>query len=341
MKLGLSVWGETVAEQVAAARAAEVAGFDSVWTTELHRTAFVTAAAIACATSRIRVGSGIALAFVRSPMITALTALDLDEISRGRFVLGLGPGVRRLNEDWHHVDYGRPAPHLEETVTVIRRLVAEVESGDPIEFEGRYERIRLRGYERPFPQLRKAIPIYLAAVGPGMLRAAGRVADGWISHELNSPAYLRERALPLLDDGLAQAGRSRGDLEVVASAVCMVDPDGKAARRWAAGLVAFYATVRSYDEFFEFHGFGDEARAVQERFRAGDTEGMSAAVPDAMVDALTLAGTAAEVGERLTAYEGLADVVKLSVPTHMVPAQVTRQAQHALLEMFAGGGLSR
>jgi len=338
VKIALAPWGETVAELVAAASAAESAGFDSVWTTELHRTAFVTAAAIACATSKVRVGTGIALAFVRSPMITALTALDMDEISGGRFVLGLGPGVRRLTEEWHHATYGRPAAHLAETVEVIRRFVAGAHIGAHMDFEGTYERVRVRGYVRPFAPVRPAIPIYLAAVGPAMLQTAGRIADGWISHELNSPTYLRERALPRLEEGLAQAGRSRSSLEVVASAVCMVDVDGRAARRKAAGLVAFYATVRSYEDFFEFHGFLEEARAIQECFRAGDEAGMAERVTDAMVDALTLSGTPAEVRARLAGYEGLADIVKLSPPTHMVPARVTRDAQHALLEMFAAGG---
>ena len=338
MKLALAPWGETVGEMVAAASAAESAGFDSVWTTELHRTAFVTAAAVACATSNIRVGTGIALAFVRSPMITALTSLDMDEISGGRFVLGLGPGVRRLTEEWHHATYGRPAAHLAETVELIRRFIAGAHIGAQIDFEGTYEGVRVHGYERPFLPVRPAIPIYLAAVGPGMLRTAGRIADGWISHELNSPAYLKEKALPRLEEGLVQAGRSRSSLEVVASAVCMVDTDGRAARRKAAALVAFYATVRSYEDFFEFHGFLEEARAIQQCFRAGDEAGMAERVPDAMVDALTLSGTPAEVRARLAGYEGLADVVKLSPPTHMVPAHVTRDAQRALLEMFTDEG---
>jgi len=334
VRLALSPWGETMDELVAAACAAEAAGFDSVWTTELHRTAFVTAAAIACATSRVRVGTGIALAFVRSPMITALTALDLDDLARGRFLLGLGPGVRRLNEDWHHATYGRPAAHLAETVAVIRRFVAGSHTGEPLDLDGEFEPVRVRGYARPFPPVRTAIPVYLAAVGPLMLRTAGRIADGWIAHELDSPRYLREKALPRLRAGLAEAGRSRADLEIVASAVCMVDADGRAARRWAARLVAFYATVRSYQEFFDFHGFGEEARLVQERFRAGDEAGMADAVPDAMVDALTLSGTPDDVRGRLAEYEGLADVVKLSPLTHLVPADVSRRGQRALLDTF-------
>lgn len=338
MRLALSPWGETMAELVAASQAAEAAGFDSVWTTELHRTAFVTAAAIADGTSRIRVGSGIALAFVRSPMTTALTALDLDDLSGGRFLLGLGAGVRRLNEDWHHVTYGRPAAHMVETVAVIRKVVAGGHTGGPIDFDGEYEPVRIRGYRRPFPQPRAVIPIYLAALGPLMLKAAGRVADGWIAHELDSPRYLREKALPRLKAGLADAGRTLADLDVVASAVCMVDADGRAARRWAARLVAFYATVRSYQDFFDFHGFGEEARRVQERFRAGDEQGMFDAVSDAMVDALTLSGTPEEVRERIDQYEGLADLVKLSPLTHLVPAEVSRSGQRALLAMFAKGG---
>jgi probable F420-dependent oxidoreductase len=337
MRLALGPWGETISEQVAASLAAEDAGFDSVWTTELHRTAFVIAAAIGCATSRIRVGTGIALAFVRSPMITALTALDLDDLTHGRFVLGLGTGVRRLTEDWHHAAYGRPAPHIVETVEVIRRFVAESHTGEVIEFEGEFEPVHVRGYKRPFLPTRTSIPIYLAAVGPVMLRTAGRIADGWISHELNSPTYLRDKALPLLKEGLAQGRRQRSDLEVVASAVCMVASDGREAKRWAAHLVAFYATVRSYQDFFDFHGFGNETRLVQERFRAGNEAGMADAVPDAMVDVLTLSGTPDEVRQRLKGYEGLADVVKLSPLTHVVPSDVSREGQRALLEVFARG----
>jgi probable F420-dependent oxidoreductase len=338
MRLAFAPWGETVQEQVEAAAAGERAGFESLWTSELHRTAYVPAAAIAAATGRAQVGTAVALAFVRSPMVTALTALDLDELSGGRFVLGLGPGVRRLNEDWHGAEYGRPAPHLRETVAAVRLLVERAGRGEPIELEGEFERLRVRGWQRPFPAPRSAIPVYLAAVGPQMLRLAGEIGDGWISHELCSPGYLRERALPLLEQGLRRAGRSREALTVMASGVCCLGADRHGACRRAAGLVAFYATVRSYEEFFDFHGFLPQARAIRERFLAGDEAGMVDACPDEMVSALALAGTADDVRGRLREYEGLADVVKLSPPTHLVPVEVTRDAQAAILELFEGGG---
>jgi probable F420-dependent oxidoreductase len=335
MRLSYAPWGETIAEVTDAASAAEAAGFSDAWISELHRSAFVPCAAMASATTTIGIGTAIALAFVRSPMITALTALDLDDLSGGRFILGLGSGVKRLNEDWHNARFGRPARHLRETIAIIRRLVADAHKGQEIAVDGDHEHVRIRGYERPFPPVRSRIPIYIAAVGDVTTRLAGEVADGWIAHELGSPRYLAERILPNLNDGLARGGRKREELAVLASACCVVDADSRRAKRWAAGLVAFYATVRTYEPFFAFHGFDTQARAIQERFRAGDEQGMIDACPDEMVDALTLAGTAAEVRAKLKDYEGVADGVKLSPPTHLVPAEVTRACQKAIIEGLA------
>ena len=335
MKVSLGPWGESIDELQAAAADAEDAGFATVWLSELHRSAFVPAAALAAATSRIGIGTGIALAFVRSPLTTALTSLDLDELSDGRFVLGLGTGVKRLNEDWHHATFGKPAPHLRETIAAIRRLIATVHTGETVEMEGEWEPLRLRGYQRPFPPRRTEIPIYVASVGEVMTRLAGEMGDGWIAHELGSPAYLAEVVMPNIDAGLARARRTRGDVEVVASACCVIDDDAGQAKRWAAGLVAFYASVKTYDAFFDFHGFLAEAKAVQERFRAGKHDSLADAVPDEMVDALTLAGTPDDVRKWVRRYEGVADQIKLSPPTHFVPPEVTRSAQQRILEVLA------
>ena len=332
MRLSYGPWGETIDELMSASVAAEDGGFSDIWFAELHRSAFVPAAAAARATARIGVGTAIALAFVRSPMATALSALDLDEASRGRFTLGLGSGVQRLNENWHNARFGKAAPHLRETVAVIRAVVAGADLGQAIELDGEYEPLRLRGYQRPFPPARTEIPIYLAAVGEVMTRLTGEIADGWLGHELGSAAYLRERLLPNLEEGLKRGGRDPSDLQVIASACCVIDDDARQAKRWAAGLVAFYASVRTYQPFFAFHGFEQHAVAIQERFRAGDEQGMIDACPDEMVDALTLAGTPGEVRARLSAYEGLADGIKLSPPTHLVPPEVTRHCQAQILE---------
>jgi alkanesulfonate monooxygenase SsuD/methylene tetrahydromethanopterin reductase-like flavin-dependent oxidoreductase (luciferase family) len=248
-------------------------------------------------------------------------------------VLGLGTGVQRLNESWHNARWGKPVAHLRETVRDIRHLVRSAASGEPINLLGEHEPLSIRGYRRPFAPRRREIPIYLASTGPVMTRLAGEIGDGWIAHELGSAAYLEQVIRPNLQAGAEVSGRSIADVDVVASACCVPWHDAAQARRWAAGLVAFYATVRTYEPFFEFHGFLDEARACQAAFRAGDEEAQVAAIPDAMVDALTIAGTPNDVRERLRRYDGLADAIKLSPPTHFVTDDVTRAVQEEIITM--------
>ncbi|GGV18313.1 luciferase-like protein [Actinomadura cremea] len=336
MRITYAPWGETLAELADAARRAESAGAETIWTSELHRSATVTAAAVAAATGRARVGTGVALAFTRSPMTTALEALDVDELSGGRFVLGLGTGVRRLNEDWHGVPFGDPVRHTREVVRNIRRFWASCTAGDPIDLPGEEAPMRIRGYRRPYAVHRPDVPVYLAAVGPAMTRLAGTVGDGWIGHELCTPRYLAERVLPELETGIARAdGKKRADVDVVAAACCSVAGDRATARRRAAGTVGFYASVGTYAAFFDFHGLGEPRRAVADAFRAGAGAGeLAGTVAAGMVDALTVSGGRDEVAERVAAYAGLADAVKLGPPTHGLGAAEIRTAQDELLALL-------
>lgn len=336
MRITYGPWGETIDELADAARRAERAGAEVLWVPELHRSATVPIAALAQATETALLGTGIALAFTRSPMIQALEALDLDEISGGRFILGLGTGVRRLNADWHNADFGSPAAHLRETVRNIRAFWDRAASGAPIDLPGAYEPMRIHGYQRPFHQVRDDIPVYIAAVGPVMTRLAAEIGDGWISHELQSPRHLAEVILPELDKGLARAGRSRREFDVVASCVCAIDDDRAQALRWAAGTVGFYASVRTYADFWAFHGLADEHAAVSAAFRSGlPADQLTDAAPDHMVEAVTAAGTTDEVWERIMAFDGIADSVKLSPSTHGVPPSVTRRCQDRIIDLIA------
>ncbi|GIF26099.1 alkanesulfonate monooxygenase SsuD/methylene tetrahydromethanopterin reductase-like flavin-dependent oxidoreductase (luciferase family) [Actinoplanes tereljensis] len=322
MRLDVQPWGATLAELVDAARAAEAAGAGVAWTPELHRSAPVVAAAIAAGTQTIGVGTGIALAFARSAMLTALTALDLDELSGGRFRLGLGTGVARLNQDWHGADFEKPVPRLRDTVAIIRAVEA---GGDPIAHEG-VRSIAVRGWRRPYPAARPQIPIYLAAVGPAMLRLTAAIADGWISHELCPPDDLRTRIRPVL------TGSRK--LDIVASACCSVDADPAIARRRAANVVGFYASVRSYADMFGAAGFGPVTTAANAALRAGrPADDLGDLIPDEMVDAYTIAGTPAHCAARITEYDGLADAIKLSPPSYGLPADQVREAQKSLLEL--------
>ncbi|GAA0823959.1 LLM class flavin-dependent oxidoreductase [Streptosporangium amethystogenes subsp. fukuiense] len=337
MRITFAPWGESLGELTEVARRAEAAGAEVIWVPELHRSATVTAAALATATRRARIGTAIALAFTRSPMITALEALDIDELSDGRFVLGLGTGVRRLNEDWHNARFGKPAGHMRETVRNIRHFWETCTTGAEIALTGEYEPMRMRGYERPFGVRRTDIPIYLAAMGPVMTRLAGTIGDGWISHELCSPRYLDELVLPELEAGIARVeGKRRADFDVVVSACCSVAGDRRTAVRRVSGVVGFYASVRTYADFFGFHGLADQQRAVVDAFRQGrGADYLAGSVSPEMVDVLTMTGTRDQVAERIAGYAGKADSVKLSPPTHGLTAAEIRAAQNEILSLMA------
>ena len=193
---GVQPWGESLAELTDAARRAEMAGAEVAWVSELHRSATVTAAAVLVATDRIRVATGITLAFVRSPLILALEALDLDELGSGRFVLGLGTGVKALNENWHGVPFSAPARRMRETVEALRAIWDGLADGQDIAYNGEIVRVDIRGLRLPHAVERSRIPIVIAAVGPHMLSLAGSHGDGWISHDLCTPAYVATEVAP-------------------------------------------------------------------------------------------------------------------------------------------------
>src|ERR1700748_393400 len=173
-RISVAAIGNTVAELEADALGAEAAGIECVWAPELFRAADTQVAYLAAKTERIALGTGITWAFTRSPFVHAITALDLDEMSGGRFRLGLGSGVKRLTETWHNADYGKPAPHLREAIEATRLIMRQASAGEPIRYEGDYYDIDIKGWVRPHPPARDTPPpIYAAAMQAGMARVAG------------------------------------------------------------------------------------------------------------------------------------------------------------------------
>ena len=336
LRISYGPWGRSLAEVADAASAAERAGADVVWAPELQRSATISAAVMARATERAKVGTAIMLSFTRSPMTIALEAMDLDEISGGRFILGLGAGVQRLNELWHNARWGKPVPHLREVVRDVRAFWTAVAQGADIDLEGRYEPMRIKGYRRPFDQQRVDIPIYLASMGPLMTRLAGEIGDGWISHELITPRFLSTQIRPALHEGRIGSDRAADEFEVVVSAVCAVHRDRAVARAYAAGTVGFYASVRTYADFFDFHGFaGEQKRIIEEFRRVGNAEALARHVPASMIDELTLSGTPEDLAAGLQRYEGLATSIKLTPPTHGIDESQTRECQSWIIQAIA------
>src|SRR5919204_798076 len=194
------------AELAEAARMAEEAGFESVWATEFYdRSATVALAAMAHATTRIELGSAIAYAFGRTPVVLAAEARDLDELSGGRLTIGLGTGTRRMQQDWHGLDGEHPASRMEELVPLVRKLWRLHEG--PVDHDGRFYRLHVHPTAAVGPPLRTDLPVYLAGVNPRMIEAAGRVGDGLVGHPLFTPEYVREVARPALARGAERAGR--------------------------------------------------------------------------------------------------------------------------------------
>jgi len=331
VELGVALGGD-LSGLAARAREVEEAGFESVWVAETARSAYVQAAVACMGTQRITVGTDIALAFPRSPTVTAMVARDLAELSSGRFVLGLGTQVKRINEERFSVPFEHPAPKMAEAVEVVREVLATF-GGKPIDHRGRFYTVTMP----PFPGAGPApapIPIYLAAVNERMAETAGRCADGVLGHPMTSPRWVGDVLRPAVERGAAASGRDPGAVNVSTGVILQISEDRELARREAAFQVAFYATTRTYRPVLALHGFDHLVEPLREAFVAGDLATMAdIAMP--MVDSLAVAGTPGECRERIAAFEGLADRVILG-GTWIGPAAERLEENHrAMLETFA------
>jgi alkanesulfonate monooxygenase SsuD/methylene tetrahydromethanopterin reductase-like flavin-dependent oxidoreductase (luciferase family) len=255
-------------------------------------------------------------------------------MSGGRFRLGLGAGVKRLNETWHGVEYGRPAPHLRETIEAVRLIMRQAHAGAPIRFAGEYHDIDIKGWVRPHPPARESVPIYAAAVREGMARMAGDVADGLIGHPMCSLRWLDEVLVANFERGLERSGRDRRAFDFLPTVCCAIGDDEEAAYEAARRTVAFYATVRTYMPLWELHGFGEAATAVGDSFRSGDFGAMPAHVTDEMVDTYCAAGPLDKVRERVEQVAGRADGVFLTPPTYFIEPQRIGEYQSRIVEAF-------
>ncbi len=301
---GITVLRGGVEDIAAAAGRAEASGFHSAWSPEFYtRSAVVTLARMATTTTRVRVGSGIAYAVGRSPLTLATEARSLDEVSGGRLTLGLGTGTRRMMSDWHGVDPEGPASRMEELVPLLRRLWRLHEG--PVSHHGRFYDLDITPTAEVDAPIRDAVPVLTAGVNARMIEVAGRVADGFLGHPLFTLRYLDEVVRPAIARGAAKADRDPTAVEICGVVIVAVADDEEQARREAAAQLAFYAAPKSYQKVLEVAGFAGTGDAVRAAFAERDFEAMIAAVPDAMVDAMAVAGTPAQVAERLDAAVGL------------------------------------
>ena len=313
MKIDVMAGGLDLRRAQALARDAAGGGFTGVVFTEGGRTAYLACAAAALAAD-IDIATGIAVAFPRSPMVTAETAWELADASGGRFRLGIGTQVRAHIERRYSSPFDPPGPRLREYVLALRAVFAAFRGDAPLDFAGRFYPLSLLpGQWSPGPISVPDPPIDIAAVNPWMLRMAGEVADGVHVHPLNTPTYLEETVRPNVAAGAAAAGRDATRIQLMVPCFTAPGDDEEERRPWremARMQVAFYGSTPNYAFIFDQIGFEGTTARIRERQKAGDLAGMAAVVTDDILDHFVVSGTWDELPARLAErYRGVDRVV--------------------------------
>jgi probable F420-dependent oxidoreductase len=298
------------------ARASEQAGYDGLMTMENKHDPFLAHAIAAVNTDRIELGTSVAIAFPRSPMVVANACWDLQNASRGRFVLGIGPQIRPHNERRFSVPWTAPAPRLREYVQGLRAIWTSWQTGEKLDFRGQHYTFTLMPpYFVPPSTGQRMVPVTLAAVGPHSLRLAGEVADGVRLHSFCTQRYLADEILPKLQEGMARTGRQRVQFEITGGGFIATGADEAATARQfevVRGRVAFYGSTPGYWGVLEMHGLGDLGRELNAMSKQGKWDEMPRRVSDDVVHLFAAVGTHQEIAKRIEErFGGLSDAINV------------------------------
>lgn len=306
----------------AVATAIEAAGYDGIFTLENRHNPFLPLAVSATITDRVQLSTGIALAFVRSPMTVANIAWDLQEASRGRFVLGLGPQIRAHNERRFSVPWSPPAPRMREYVLALRAIWRTWKYGEPLRFEGEHYHFSLMTPNFVPEGTGQALPaVVMAAVGPAMQKVAAEVADGIYLHPVCTRRYIDEQVLPRIALGLEASGRSREQFEIAGGGFMATGADDATVARnaeWVRHRIGFYGSTPAYWPVLELHGYGDLGRKLNAMTREGQWDKLAAQVPDDLLHLVCAVGRHDQIAQRLEQrYAGAVDTVYASLSSEI------------------------
>src|ERR1700761_1438227 len=312
------------------ARRLEADGYDGAWTAEIGHDPFLPIAVAAAATSRIPLGTSIAVAFARSPMNTAYIANDLQANSQGRFILGLGSQIKAHITRRFSMPWGRPAPQMREYILALRAIWAAWNEGASLEVRGEYySHTLMTAMFTPQRHSYGPPPVFLAAVGAAMTRVAGEVCDGLVVHGFTTERYLREVTLPALAEGAARAGRTRDDIEVTCPGFVVIDDgsDAVAARVTATRRqIAFYGSTPAYRAVLALHGWGDLADRLHALSVTKDESrwaAMGELIDDEVLNTFAVVGSPQDAGAELKRrYGDVVDRVTLPRAANLAPDQI-------------------
>jgi F420-dependent oxidoreductase-like protein len=312
MKLGVHIgyWGLglSAADQLAIVQEAERLGYDSVWAAEAYGSDAASVLGwLAAGTETIGLGSAIFQMPARSPAMTAMTAATLDQLSGGRMRLGIGSSGPQVAEGWHGQRFAHQLQRTREYVAVVRMALDR----QRVEFHGETLDLPLpdgpgKALKLTIAPVQERIPIYLAAIGPKNTALAGEIADGWIP-TLFSPEHVAE-SRGLLLEGATRAGRSLDGFDIAPTVNVLITDDLQAARQAMRPFIALYVggmgsrKQNFYNQLMCRYGFEDAAREVQDLYLEGRREEAMAALPDALIDAVSLCGPRDHVRDRLAVY---------------------------------------
>ncbi len=316
------------------AQLAESRGVHGIFVPQVYGPPFVALGAIAAVTERVQLASGIAIAPVRSPFETAMAAIDLDRISNGRFVLGLGTSVHAWTQGVFGTPKYKPVSHLRETVAAVRHIIRGAHKG-LTPFNGEYYRADFRELQPSQPPVREEIPIWIAALRAPLVRLAAEVADGLIGHPMWSIEWALDRMRPEFMAALASAGRRRNQVEVNLWPWVAPNENEAEAIADARPTMAFYGGVKQYEPFFEAHGFGAVARQLQHGVQRGDYSSVAHLVPDDMVRTFVAVGKPEKVRERVERLWTFADSLCPVAPVYALSVEKLANYSEQIAQTFA------
>lgn len=306
-------------------RLAEECGYESLWVPEAWGSdAISLLGALAASTKRIRLATGIINIFSRSPALIAQTFATLDELSGGRMIIGLGTSGPRVVESWHGIPFRHPVRRMREVVEIVRLALG----GQRVNYTG--DVFRLSDFKLSMEPVRPRIPIYLATFRSKGLRLTGEIADGWLPTHLWT-AWLPE-LLKEIEAGAKKAGRDVGSLDIAPVTLAAVAGIRDDARRLAARHLAYYVGGMGtfYYELMQTYGFRGEAERIKERWMAGDRQGAGRQVSEAMLEALSITGSASECRTGIEARRAAGVTLPVLMPPHGASVDVVKATLLAL-----------
>ncbi|MBK8021439.1 MAG: TIGR03617 family F420-dependent LLM class oxidoreductase [Chloroflexi bacterium] len=319
MKFDVTIFPDNLNSAGELARTVEAYGFHGLWTSETAHNPFLPLTHAAGATQRIDLGTAIAVAFPRSPMVTAQIAWDLAEQSKGRFILGLGTQVKPHIEKRFSTPWGSPAPRLREYIESMRAIWRSFQTGAPLRYVGEhYKFTLLTPFFSPTPMPHSEIPIYIAGVNEYLCRLAGELCQGFHVHPFHTTRYLRDLIIPNIVIGAEKGGRKREDCALTC-AIFVVTGKNQEEIRNNAGMVrsqiAFYASTPSYRAVMDMHGWGELHEQLNQLSREGRWFEMGDLISDDMLHEFAVSAPYDELGQAVKArYEGLLDRVGYYIP---------------------------